>query len=406
MNQIKKPDTAVLTTWSTKALSDSVNQKTNTKRFLLCRPRGGLNDTLCQIEWCWRYAQKFGRHLIIDTTNSSLFGHFDDFFEITDNSIQVSSRLTTTLIQELNRMTCKPEILSGVLHEYKTKFVAGSGFVEINTKQPSRFGSHRTTDFETDFCEQLLVYEDSGGGDVSQDLLKKIQLTKHVCEKIANANSFLQSPYYAVHVRNTDYQTDYQRFFKKIQKTIADNSVLICSDDPAVIEYGKTLFSGQVHFFNRRLDSQDPTGALHKAYSFSDKQTQQQVVIDSFIDLIGLANAKHLFISSVDKVLKGIILRDHGQVVYKNCFGTLSGFSQLAAFLCLNKKILRSLLNNSVVINEENESAHVTIIRYIPLSRRFLHTLKKTVISICSYVKTNCKSLQIDFIFSSKNKGL
>src|SRR5947209_3468047 len=36
-------------------------------RLLLCRPQGGLNDMLCQIEKCCQYADRVGRTVIVDT---------------------------------------------------------------------------------------------------------------------------------------------------------------------------------------------------------------------------------------------------------------------------------------------------------------------------------------------------
>ncbi|MEY3069700.1 MAG: hypothetical protein RLZZ456_1399 [Pseudomonadota bacterium] len=46
------------------------------ERYLLCRPEGGFNDMLCQIELCWHYAEANGRTLIVD---SAVTGFGDDF---------------------------------------------------------------------------------------------------------------------------------------------------------------------------------------------------------------------------------------------------------------------------------------------------------------------------------------
>ena len=37
------------------------------QRLLLCRPQGGLNDMLCQVEACCRYGERSGRSVIVDT---------------------------------------------------------------------------------------------------------------------------------------------------------------------------------------------------------------------------------------------------------------------------------------------------------------------------------------------------
>jgi hypothetical protein len=59
-----------------------------TERYLLCRPHGGLNDTLCQIEKCWKYALKSDRVLIIDTRNSGLHADFSEYFEAKEKSLR------------------------------------------------------------------------------------------------------------------------------------------------------------------------------------------------------------------------------------------------------------------------------------------------------------------------------
>jgi hypothetical protein len=45
-------------------------------RILLCRPQGGLNDTLCQIHRCIIYAFVHHRKLIIDTTRAGFLMNF------------------------------------------------------------------------------------------------------------------------------------------------------------------------------------------------------------------------------------------------------------------------------------------------------------------------------------------
>ena len=50
-----------------------------TERLLLCRPLGGLNDILCQVERACRYAERFDRTVIIDTRHQSTTYFRDSF---------------------------------------------------------------------------------------------------------------------------------------------------------------------------------------------------------------------------------------------------------------------------------------------------------------------------------------
>lgn len=51
----------------------------NKNRLLLCRPLGGLNDILCQIESCCRYAERFGRTVVVETDFHCTKSFRDDF---------------------------------------------------------------------------------------------------------------------------------------------------------------------------------------------------------------------------------------------------------------------------------------------------------------------------------------
>jgi len=321
-------------------------------RYLLCRPRGGLNDTLCRIEYCWRYAEKFGRQLVIDTRNSSLFGDFDSFFEIIDDSgLRVHTRLDPRLLNHLNSLSCNPHILTGRLDAYQAHYVRGKGFVDRSTEQPTRFNTVHMSDLDSDSPESVLVYDDSGGGTLSQDFLKRIRFTPSVATLIRETLQDLPQPFWAVHVRNTDYLTDYKTLFKKIRKRVEEQRMLVCSDDSEVLEYAREFFLGKVLSFPEQVRSSDPTGALHQLDSFSDAETRRQIVIKSFIDLIGLGCARHLIVGKVNAVFDSVHYRESGQIAF-NRFNWISGFSSLAAYLCLNKQVLNQLLNHPLASDE------------------------------------------------------
>ena len=52
---------------------------TTGRRLLICRPLGGLNDLLCQIERACRYGERFGREVVVDTNHPSTTYFHDDF---------------------------------------------------------------------------------------------------------------------------------------------------------------------------------------------------------------------------------------------------------------------------------------------------------------------------------------
>jgi len=63
-------------------------------RYVLCRPLGGLNDILCQIERCCRYAVRFDRIVVVETDfpRTIYFADaFDRYFESRDPALILSA---------------------------------------------------------------------------------------------------------------------------------------------------------------------------------------------------------------------------------------------------------------------------------------------------------------------------
>lgn len=314
-------------------------------RYLLCRPRGGLNDTLCRIGLCWQYASKFNRTLIIDCQQSSLFGDFCDFFEIIDRSARVIPALDDRLLKQLNTLPCRPAELAGRLADYTVGFTHKVGYIDASTGKPTRFTNTYPAQFVDDFPEPLLVYEDSGGGTDSASLLPLIRLAPSCQKEVRAALATLPRLFHAVHVRNTDYRTDYQTLFARIRRRLGTTPLLVCSDDPDVASYARRHFRGPVMEISRQTRSMHPTGALHQKGAHATTDAQRRAVIDSLVDLCSLASAKHLYYGPVHSVLDGVRLRETGQVFYRPVGpGWVSGFSLLARYLCENKKLLDSLL--------------------------------------------------------------
>lgn len=347
-------------------------------RYLLCRPRGGLNDTLCQIERCWRYAERFGRHLIIDTQQSALFGDFSDYFEVIDQTVEITTSLHHELITHLNTLQCRPNYLAGRINSYSAKYEKGVGFVEIQLNQPTRFNTNETTDFEIDFDEPLLIYDNLGGGNDSFRLLERVQLSESIRSLVQYSIDTLQKPYAAVHVRNTDFGTNYQKLFRKIKTRVKKDRLLVCSDDPSVIEHATTYFRGHVLFFDGRQSSNDPSGALHRITSFDNNLARRQVVIESIIDLISLGSAQHLYMATIDGFLDYRLLIQTGRISYNPLpMYKLSGYSQLAAHICKNKGIIDQLLGISTDTQRENFAGTVTIVDLRPIYKRLFARAKR-----------------------------
>ncbi len=280
-------------------------------RAVLCRPMGGLNDILCQIEACWRYAETYDRHLIIDTEVSGLLDTFSTYFVPRSGTAPAVSFSLADHMPALLEGDVRPACASADASRYKQRFSA-----EARNHVDAATGEKLTFDFETDHSEVLLIHHQCGGGMISIDALNRLELAPEIAEKVRAAISSLPESYASVHVRNTDMNTDYKTFFANIADRLAQKDVLICSDDRACIDYGHAFFTeSRVHTVS---DIPDTGGKpLHTNASLDRFNAN----LDMLVDLFCLANGRALHLTRVDR-------------------GFLSGFSRLAQSLHRDRDLL------------------------------------------------------------------
>jgi hypothetical protein len=305
------------------------------QRFVLCRPRGGLNDTLCQIEKCWRYAEFHDRRLVIDTRRSSLFGEFSDFFMPKSGNEEYFT-LRSFDLARLNQLDCMPAALRGRLESYTAAFKGHGKYIDTESSAGLTF------DFARSWNESVLVHEQCGGGQLSFDLLRRVTLSPAAREFVVSATDHLAPGYAAVHVRNTDYKTSYKGLLGSIAPNLSGRSILICSDDPEVFVAARSIFKNSEVL---TVDSPLALGGkpLHRYRSHVSNDQRSAAAYSSIADLVALGKATDLYFTDVTK-------------------GYPSGFSRLAEFLCNNQDVIADLMGEphptGVAVRVQGRSHH------------------------------------------------
>lgn len=274
--------------WKPQAFIASLADAQEPSRVLLCRPHGGLNDTLCRISECLTYAARFGRHLIIDTS--------------------------------------RPICVRGRIDRYRAVSVPGAGnVVDADTGLSVRFAEAGTPGFELDYDEELLVHEAHGGGTTSADLLPRLRLAPEISQSVRSALASLAHGYSGIHIRNTDLNTDWRALFRQVRQHGIEGHVLVCSDDPRVTDCARSMLANPVLAFGGRPMSRNRSGALHLAGAYADPSQFRAAAVNALIDLCALGEARMVFC---------------GQTMAQR----VSGFSFLACHLCRNKGLIDSLM--------------------------------------------------------------
>ena len=308
------------------------NEEPLSARYVLCRPEGGLNDMLCRIEKCWRYAERFDRTLVIDTSFGVFKDAFSRYFSVVAPSIApVLPELSASVLDRLEALDVRPHQVRGRLGTYAKVYSSQQRcFVDDAS------GASLTFDFETDHPEACLLYNNSGGGTVAIDCLKRLRLVPDIADDLRRLLEKLGDNYMAVHVRNTDYRTDYKRFFKSIEREVDDVDLLVCSDDATCVEFARGFFRRSRVFTVSQIP--DYGGEpLHRVAMEPGERYRANV--DALRDLLALAWAKKLFIASVRTPGKFDFLR------FRQKHSRISGYSRLAQALNAERDVIRRLVN-------------------------------------------------------------
>ena len=290
--------------------------------YLLCRPRGGVNDTLVQIAKCWKYSMLRRRFLIVDTTRAGLRDPLDHYFEPNRQGRSFVLSLAPSLTHDLNSLECHPTALTGRIDSYKGVRTPGGILDEAS-------GVRTTFDFSQPYDARLLVHEESGGGR-GLGFLTQLRFRDEVAETIAQRLRSLPLHYRAIHIRNTDIDTDYETYFRSIKPELEGQDLLVCSDDRVCVEHARQFFAGnRVHTVS---DIPDTGGKpLHKL-----RQGVRDNNLDAFTDLMAMSGADAILVPPPER---GLTARWDGRP-------HISGFARLARDLGMHRRIQDTLMGD------------------------------------------------------------
>jgi hypothetical protein len=295
-------------------------------RFLLCRPQAGLNDMLCQIEKCCRYAERTDRTVIVDT-NYKYSSYFKD--DLSRYLVSRQSRLCLCAEEfkdQLDQWQVFPESLSGRVNDYS---------VIRNEKSYVRYDAQSgvpvTFDFGQDYPHRLLVHHQGGGGDLSLFALLRMKIAPVIADQLTMRYRQIRPRYSAIHVRNTDLNTRYADALAKL-KSSSTEPLFVATDNRTVVEEFRSALGDDRVFSFASL----PTNAGQPIHIIEQPESHDEVFqrnSDAILDLLLLSLAQKL----------------HLLEVYNNKHGKYSGFSVLAYNLWSSKIVLKHLIANSDV---------------------------------------------------------
>lgn len=303
-------------------------------KVVLCAPRWcGLNDTLVQIWLSYGCALEQGRVLVIDTRVSGFWDNLGEYFTLTPTAVQgpvpIQMQVTDSDIARFNGMSAYPtryqgrvdfihrEILLRLLVAHnRLRFVRSMAFVAraLNSRiaPPFQDGIIRRLRFLTFVASarlrrrngggrdprgwDLVVHHQSGGGPESIKALEIFALTPPLRQAVQEALETCGDDFDALHIRNTDIQSDFERLFSEARIRLSGRRVLVCSDDATVINLARQRLPESDVFTVTQTEA--TSGApLHKEGGTRSPRQRRSLNFNMIVDLICLARSRELLVA-------------------------------------------------------------------------------------------------------------
>jgi|688.fasta_scaffold45882_6 hypothetical protein len=295
-------------------------------KYLICRPHGGMNDSLDVVEQCWRYAERYDRRLLVDMKHSAFCKSLADYFVPLDKS-GVDFRYRFKTFSRLDYFTCEPRLAQHRINRYKTRIKLHETISELEWRMPVETVSGEEIRFDSskEYSEKILIQESYRIASDADSFLKRVHLISEVADEIYETmQKFCTQPYVGIHIRNTDLQSDYLQLFGRLQLELEGKRVLVCSDDQDVKSAATKAFPKSEVFSTSEIPFLN--GRPYQRPHLTTLAAERKLVIDSLTDLFSLTFASDFHSAS-------IVNRQEKE----------SGYSQLARRLRDDPRIVENL---------------------------------------------------------------
>lgn len=291
-----------------------------------------MNDMLGQLEACCRYAELAGRTVIVDTAYPGA-ANFRDPIDRYFASRQ--GRLLFGLDKApgaLAAATVMPEFLQGRVNSYVPVWGPSGIWNEQlgrdwNGWIDSQTGQRLSFDFGVGHRHELLVHHSQGRNPLAMFALMRMQLRPALGDELRRRLGAIGGPYDAIHVRHTDYRSDYAARLQALAASPPDR-LFVATDNAAVLEQFRAALGAQRVFSFSALPDR-PGEPLHRPSADADLFERNR---DAIVDLLMVALARQ-------------VIR-----VKLSAGPAYSGFTELAHNLWSAKPVLKQLIARDDIV--------------------------------------------------------
>lgn len=254
-------------------------------KYLICIPRGGINNMLSRIDLCYTHCLKYGRILVIDSSKSWFKDDIRDYINF--NSPIIYKDNLNELYDKLNNESTYPPEFKGELNNINNFKYSKAGYT-YNDKIIDN-------DLFNDYSETVKVHLSCGDGNPI-NLMKICSFKPIILNVFRERYNQLPKDYISVHIRNTDKKSNIGKFLEKYKNKIKDKPIFLGTDHAPTINNFRELFGSNIYSFANIPDN----NGMNIHYNHSLVPTNE-FNVDCLVDLLLLAAGAVLYLSHVIK---------------------------------------------------------------------------------------------------------
>lgn len=205
-------------------------------KLLVVRPREGLNDSLCQIEYAYQIAKRTKRILVVQSDATS-FGSIHSFGQKFESIFIFVNQQEVLNSVELPKVLLTAKSIYPPVFGSPTSLLSGS-LLELTEGKQRKHILEAPLENHYD----VLVHEAGGGGMLGAVLMGRIIIKKEQLEKISREHIVELRRATGVHFRNSDLESDISTLCQFIHRVSPSHTIVIASDDSLLMNKLMYLF--------------------------------------------------------------------------------------------------------------------------------------------------------------------
>jgi hypothetical protein len=253
-------------------------------KYIICKPRGGMIDIFSLISMTLKYAEKFNRILVIDTSKSL---HFKDGFN------------KYFIYQNKNIYNEDINLLYEHFKNESLLIYSNKKDIDFNNFNPF---IHKNDDIKLniDYSEDIILFGNNNTY-LDRDIIyffNNFTIKPIISNVFINRFNLLPTDYVSVHVRNTDHKSDIPKFIKEHYNLLKDKNIFLATDDINAINQFKNNFE-KIYKFTNIVESNkklyNKSGGIH--FIIRDDIEHEKFNIDTITDFLLLASSNEYYFS-------------------------------------------------------------------------------------------------------------